>query len=84
LYFAPHALHILILPHVYAYTLDYEEPKSEIQAGQVQKKYGSPQAQSVRILTLLLNQGKSRCIQPIPLVFYFESWLYDIIGCALS
>jgi hypothetical protein len=24
---APHALHILISPHVYAYTLDHAEPK---------------------------------------------------------
>jgi hypothetical protein len=42
--------------------VDHEESKSEIQAEQVQKEYGDPQASSVRILTLLLDQGKLRCI----------------------
>jgi hypothetical protein len=32
---APHAMHMLISPHVYAYMLDHVEPKSEIQAEQV-------------------------------------------------
>jgi hypothetical protein len=59
---APHALYILILTHIYAYTLDHAEPKSVIQAEQVQKEYGGPQAPSARILTLLLDQGKPRCI----------------------
>jgi hypothetical protein len=52
---APHALYILISPHVYAYMLDHAEPKSEIQAEKVQKEYDGPQAPSVRILTLLLD-----------------------------
>jgi hypothetical protein len=34
---APHALHIFISPHASAYTLDHAEPKSKIQAEQVQK-----------------------------------------------
>jgi hypothetical protein len=29
LHFSPHALHILILAHCYAYTLDHDEPEPE-------------------------------------------------------
>jgi hypothetical protein len=66
---APQALHILISPHVYAYTLDHVEPKLEIQAEQVQKEYDGPQAPSARILTFFLDQGKPRCITPHFLTF---------------
>jgi hypothetical protein len=37
---------ISLLAHVYSYTLDRAEPKSEIQEEQVQKEYGGPQATS--------------------------------------
>jgi hypothetical protein len=48
--------------HVDTYTLDHVEPKSEIQAVQVLKEYGGPQAPSARILTLVLDQGNPQCI----------------------
>jgi hypothetical protein len=70
------------LSDVYAYTLDHAEPKSEIQAEQVQKKYGDPQAPSVRILTLLLGQGKPRCIPPIILGFSFNFYNYVLLDYA--
>jgi hypothetical protein len=36
--FAPHALHIVILAHIYAYTLDHAEPELEEPLEQVQAK----------------------------------------------
>jgi hypothetical protein len=49
LHFAPHALNILISPHVYAYMLDHMEPKPEVQA---------EQAQAEGLTNLELDQGK--------------------------
>jgi hypothetical protein len=48
-----HLLHIWV---------DHAELKSKIQVEQVQKEYGGPEASSARILTLLLDEGKPRCI----------------------
>jgi hypothetical protein len=43
------------------------------------------QAQAEDPTNLALDQGKPQCIQPMLLVFYFESLLYVIsFDCALS
>jgi hypothetical protein len=58
---------MLELAHIQPfYALDqvHAEPKSEIQVEQVQKEYGGPQMPNTRILTLLLDQDKPRCIAP--------------------
>jgi hypothetical protein len=66
---------ILLLAHVYAYTLDHAEPELREPREQVQAEDAA---------NLALDQDKPRCIQPILLVFYFEFLLYVIVGCALS
>jgi hypothetical protein len=58
---------MLTLAHLQPfYALDqvHVEPESEVQA---------EQAQVEEFTSLTLDQGKPRCIQPIFLVFYFES-----------
>jgi hypothetical protein len=84
---APHALHHLLLAHIcliYPLGHVYVEPKSEIQVEQVQKEYGGPQAPSARILILLLDQGKPRCIPPINLGFSFKLDNYVLLDCAFK
>jgi hypothetical protein len=51
-----------ISAHVRAYTIDHVESKPEMKKEQIQGVFGSPQAPSARVLTLLLDQGKPRCI----------------------
>jgi hypothetical protein len=58
-------MHILMLVIFYIYTGPVE-PKTEIQAEQVQGVFKGPQASSVKDTNLPLDQGKSRCIQPYP------------------
>jgi hypothetical protein len=72
LHFAPHAFHILILTHAYAYTLDHAESRSEVQA---------EQAQVEAITSLALDQGKPRCIPTIILDFCFNYYfmLYMLV-----
>jgi hypothetical protein len=48
--------------HLLHMWIDHVKLGSEIQAEQVQKEYGDPQAPSTRILTLLLDQDKHRYI----------------------
>jgi hypothetical protein len=59
-----HLIHCTILPlsHIRSYTLNHVEPKSEIQAEQVQKEYGGPQMTSCMDTNQALDQGKPRCI----------------------
>jgi hypothetical protein len=45
---------------------------------------GGPQATSCVDTNLTLDQGKPRCIKPILLVFYFESYFIFYYDCALS
>jgi hypothetical protein len=49
--------------------VDYAERRTKIQAEQVQWVFEGPQVPSARILTLLLGQGKPRCITPLSLTF---------------
>jgi hypothetical protein len=42
--------------------VDHAEPESEIQAEQVQRLFGGPQASSGEDTNLALDQGKPRCI----------------------
>jgi hypothetical protein len=49
---------------VCAYAIDHVEPEPEIKKEQIQGVFGGPQATSARILTLLLDQSKPRCITP--------------------
>jgi hypothetical protein len=48
------------------HTLDYAEPKLEIQEEKVQKEYGGPQVTSYMDTNIALEQGKPRCITPNP------------------
>jgi hypothetical protein len=64
--------------------VDHAERKSEVQVEQVQKEYGGPQVSRARILTLLLDQGKPRCIPPKSLSFLFEIVFIILYACALS
>jgi hypothetical protein len=48
--------------HLLHIQVDHAELKTEIQAEQVQWVFGGPHVPSVRILTLILNQDKPRCI----------------------
>jgi hypothetical protein len=59
-----HHLHIRV---------DHVEPESEFQAEQVRWVFGGTQASSGKDTNLAMDQGKPRCIQPILLIFYFES-----------
>jgi hypothetical protein len=47
---------------IFAYAIDHMEPKTEIQAEQVQRVLEGPQASSDEDTNLELNQGKPRCI----------------------
>jgi hypothetical protein len=69
---APHALHHIALctpcitlvngGHVLHMRVDHTEPKSEIQAVQVQWSLGGPQVLRCEDANLVLNHGKPRCI----------------------
>jgi hypothetical protein len=48
--------------HLLYMRVDHVEPKSEIQAVQVQWRLGGSQASSCEDANLVLNQGKPRCI----------------------
>jgi hypothetical protein len=47
---------------IFAYAIDHVEPKTEIQAEQVQRVLEGPQTSSGKDTNLELNQDKSRCI----------------------
>ncbi len=57
-----------------------EQPQEE----QVPEVFGDPQASSVRILILILDQGKAPVHLINALIFYFEALLYVLLDCALS
>jgi hypothetical protein len=61
--------------HLLNMRVDHVKPESQLQAEQVLKEYGGPQVSSVRILTLLLDQGKPWCIPPKFLSFIFQTFL---------
>jgi hypothetical protein len=52
----------ILIVTIFAYTIDHMEPKTEIQAEQVQWVLEGPQASSSEDTNLELNQGKPRCI----------------------
>jgi hypothetical protein len=52
------------------------ESESEIQEEQSLGEYGGPQATICVETNLVLDQGKPWCIQPMLIVFNFESLLY--------
>jgi hypothetical protein len=52
----------ILIVSIFAYTIDHMEPKTEIQAEQVQQVLEGPQASSGEDTNLELNQGKSRYI----------------------
>jgi hypothetical protein len=84
---ASHASHHLLLAHIWlVYPLGhvYVEPKTKIQTEQGQWVFGGPQASSVRILILILDQGKAPVHLINALIFYFEALLYVLLDCALS
>jgi hypothetical protein len=47
---------------IFAYAINHVEPKTEIQAEQVQRVLEGPQASSGKDTNLELNQDKSQCI----------------------
>jgi hypothetical protein len=69
---------------IFAYATDHVEPKTKIQAEQVQRVLEGPQASSGEDTKLELNQGKPRCIYPMPLSFIFEALLCVLLDCALG
>jgi hypothetical protein len=64
--------------------VDHAEPKSKIQAEQVQNEYDGPQVSSCMDTNLDLNQGKPWCINQWSLSFTFESYFMLLYDCALS
>jgi hypothetical protein len=52
----------LPLAHVRSFTLGQAEPKSKIQAEQVQQVFGGPQTLSGDDTNLALDQSKPQCI----------------------
>jgi hypothetical protein len=52
----------ILIVTIFAYTIDHVDPKTEIQAEQVQWVLESPQCSSGEDTNLELNQGKPRCI----------------------
>jgi hypothetical protein len=48
------------------------EPKTEIPAGRVQWRIRGPQASSDEDTNIVLDQVKTRCIQPMPLSFILK------------
>jgi hypothetical protein len=52
----------ILIMTIFAYTIDHVEPKTEIQAEQVQRVFEGPQASSGEYTNLELNQGTSQCI----------------------
>jgi hypothetical protein len=64
--------------------VDHVKPESQLQAEQVLKEYGGPQVSSVRILALLLDQGKPWCIPPKFLSFIFQTFFIILFDCAIS
>jgi hypothetical protein len=62
MHFAPHALHYFNFGHLLHIRVDHVEPKTEIQAVQVQWRIGGPQALSGEDTNLALDQGKPQCI----------------------
>jgi hypothetical protein len=61
---------IFLSAHVCSYMLDHAEPEL---------KESTEQAQAEDLTNLALDQGKLRCIQPILLVFKFESLFYVLL-----
>jgi hypothetical protein len=56
-----------------------------LDCAELELKEPMEQAQAEDPTNLALDQGKPQCIQPMLLVFYFESLLYVIsFDCALS
>jgi hypothetical protein len=70
--------------HLLHIKANHVEPKTEIEAEQIQWVFEGPQAPSVRILTLLLYQGKPRCIPPIILGFSFNLYNYVLLDYAFK
>jgi hypothetical protein len=60
------------------------EPKTKIQAMQVQWRVGGPQASSDEDTNLALDQDKSQCISPKSLSFMFETLFIILSACMLS
>jgi hypothetical protein len=52
----------ILIMTILAYTIDHVEPKTKIQAEQVQQVFEGPQASSGDDTNLELNQDKPRCI----------------------
>jgi hypothetical protein len=67
---------MLVIFYIYARPA---EPKTKIQAEQVQGVFGGPQASSGDDTILALDQGKPWCIPPIVLGFYFNLYNYVLL-----
>jgi hypothetical protein len=70
--------------HLLHIRVDHVEPESELQAKQVRRVFKGPQASSDENTNLALDQGKPRCIYPMPLSFILKVLLYALFDCALS
>jgi hypothetical protein len=71
---------MLCSAHLYSYTLDHVEPKSQIQAEQVQWVFGGPQASScedANIIVIKSSPGASNLVLEffLPLYLNYDSCL---------
>jgi hypothetical protein len=70
--------------HLLHIRVDHVEPKTEIQAVQVQWRIRGPQASSGKDTNLALDQGKPWCISPQSLSFIFKTLFIILYACALN
>jgi hypothetical protein len=82
--FSPHALHILISAHIYAYAGRSRGIRTRDLRGASPR--GVRRSTSVKLLgtNIVFEQGKPRCIPQIILDFSFNHYLYAMLDCALS
>jgi hypothetical protein len=80
-----HSMHCTILiVSIFAYMIDHAEPKTKIQAEQVQWVFEGPQVSSCEDANIAFVSRQALMHLTIALVFYFETLLYILLDCALS
>jgi hypothetical protein len=81
--FALYALHYFNCVHLCIYDRS-SEPKTKIQAEQVQWVFEGPQVSSCEDANIAFVSRQALMHLTIALVFYFETLLYILLDCALS
>jgi hypothetical protein len=83
LHFTTSALHILILAIFMHIRVDHAEPKTKIQAEQVQWVFEGPQASRFEDAKIIVIKSSLGALTNAP-VFYFEYCFMIYFDCALS